>query len=86
MRGTLNKSSRTKISAITVPIVDLPTEIVAIKMKKDSDNTIEIYMNNGWQLSFRIHNADSKVEPSLKFAVKFEGMPPSVLHLECKWK
>lgn len=86
VRGTLNKSSRTKISAITVPIVDLPTEIVAIKMKKDSDNTVEIYLNNGWQLSFRIHNADSKVEPSLKFAVKFEGMPPSVLHLECKWK
>lgn len=86
VRGTLNKSSKTKISAITVPIVDLPTEIVAIKMKKGSDNTAEIYLNNGWQLSFRIHNANSKIEPSLKFAVKFEGMPPSVLHLECKWK
>lgn len=85
VHGNLNKPSATKVSAISVPIVELPTELVAIKMKKDSDNTVEMYLNNGWQLSFRIHSADSKVEPSLKFAIKFEGMPPSVLHLECKW-
>ena len=84
-RVNLNKPSKVKVSAITVPIVELPTELVALKMKKDSDNTAEMYLNNGWQLSFRIHSADSKVEPSLKFAIKFEGMPPTVLHMECKW-
>ena len=85
VRGDLGKPSKMKVSAITVPVVELPSEIVAIKMKKDSDNTVEVYLNKGWQLSFRIHNADSKVEPSLKFAIKFEGMPPTILHLECKW-
>lgn len=85
VHGNLNKPSKVKVSAITVPIVELPTELVALKMKKDSDNTAEMYLNNGWQLSFRIHSADSKVEPSLKFAIKFEGMPPTVLHMECKW-
>jgi hypothetical protein len=43
-------------------------------------------MDNGWQLSFRIHNASTKVEPSLKFDVQFIGMPTSVLNIECKWK
>lgn len=85
VHGNLNKPGTVKVSAISVPIVELPTEMVALKMKKDSDNTVEMYFNNGWQLSFRIHNADSKVEPSLKFAIRFEGMPPSVLHMECKW-
>ena len=85
VHGNLNKPSKIKVSAITVPIVELPTELVALKMKKDSYNTVEMYFNNGWQLSFRIHNADSKVEPSIKFAIKFEGMPPTVLHMECKW-
>lgn len=86
IHGTLNKPSKIKVSAITVPIVELPTELVALKFKTGSNNTIEMYLNNGWQLSFRIHNASTKVEPSLKFDVQFIGMPVSILNIECKWK
>lgn len=32
-----------------------------------STNAVEMFLDNGWQLSFRIHNASTKVEPSLKF-------------------
>lgn len=85
VHGTLNKRSRTKISAITVPVAELPTELIALKLKSGSNSTIEMYLNNGWQLNFRIHNASTKVEPSLKFDVQFAGMPPSILHIECKW-
>lgn len=86
IHDTLNKPSKVKVSAITVPVIDLPTELVAIKFKSSSNNTVEVYLNNGWQLSFRIHNASSKVEPSLKFDIQFIGMPVSILNLECKWK
>lgn len=86
VHGTLNKPSKIKISAITVPIVELPTELVALRFKTGSTNTVEMYLNNGWQLSFRIHNASTKVEPSLKFDVQFIGMPVSILNIECKWK
>lgn len=86
MHGTLNKPSKIKVSAITVPIVELPTELVALKFKTGSNNTVEMYLNNGWQLSFRIHNASTKVEPSLKFDVQFIGMPVSILNIECKWR
>lgn len=85
MHDTLNKPSKTKISAITVPVVELPTRLVALEFKPDSDNTVEMYLDNGWQLSFRIHSAKSTVEPSLKFDVQFIGMPTSVLNIECKW-
>ena len=85
MHKTLNQRSKIRMSAITVPVVELPTELVAIKFKENSKNTVEMYLNNGWQLSFRIHNASSKVEPSLKFDVQFIGMPVSVLSIECKW-
>lgn len=84
--GTLNKPSKVKVSAISVPVVELPTELVALKLKSNSTNTVEMYLNNGWQLSFRIHNASTKVEPSLKFDVQFIGMPISILNIECKWK
>lgn len=86
LHGTLNKHSKNRISIITVPIVELPTRLVALEFKPNSNNTIEMYLDNGWQLSFRIHNASTKVEPSLKFDVQFIGMPLSVLSIECKWK
>ena len=85
MHGTLNKPSKIKVSAITVLIVELPTELVALKFKTGSNNTVEMYLNNGWQLSFRIYNASTKVEPSLKFDVQCIGMPESILNIECKW-
>lgn len=86
IHDTLNKPSKIKVSAISVPIVELPTELVAIKFKTGSSNTVEMYLNNGWQLSFRIHNASTRVEPSLKFDVQFIGVPVSILKIECKWK
>lgn len=84
--GTLNKPSKVKVSAISVPLVELPTELVALKFKSNSTNTVEMYLNNGWQLSFRIHSASTIVEPSLKFDVQFIGTPISILNIECKWK
>lgn len=85
IHGTLNKPSRTKVSVITVPVVKLPTELIALRLKSGSNNTAEMYLNNGWQLNFRIHNAATKVEPSLKFDVQFMGMPVTVLHIDCQW-
>ena len=85
MHDTLNKKSKVKISAITVPVVQLPTRIVALEFKKNSTNTVEMYLDNGWELSFRIHNASTKVEPSLKFDVQFIGMPPTIVTISCTW-
>ena len=85
IHNTLNKPSRVRKSRIEVPTVVLPTELVAIKFKQNKTNTVEMYLNNGWQLSFRIHNASSRVEPSLKFDIQFIGTPTSILTIECKW-
>ena len=42
LRGTLNKPSEKVISAITVPKISLPNEIIAIKFKNKSQNTVEM--------------------------------------------
>lgn len=85
MHNTLNQPGTNGISSITVPVVELPTRMVALEFKPKSENTVEMYLDNGWQLSFRIHNASTKVEPSLKFDIQFIGMPASVLNIECRW-
>lgn len=85
LHGTLNQPSRDKVSAIYVPAAELPTEIIRIQFKPGSKTTVHMYMDNGWAFSFRIHNASTKVQPSLKFDVQFISTPVSVLHIECRW-
>ena len=56
----------------------LPTRIIEIAPKSDNLTTIEITFDHGWQLSFRIHNASTMVEPSLKFDINIIGWPQAV--------
>lgn len=57
------------------PKVPLPTEILDIDFKMNSDTTAIVTMNNEWTLSFRIHNASSRVESSLKFDINLLKSP-----------
>lgn len=85
LHGTLSQPSRLKVSAFDVSVAELPNEILAMRFKRGSKTTVEIYMDNGWAFSFRIHSASTVVQPSLKFDVQFISTPASVLHIECKW-
>lgn len=85
LHGTLNQPSTVKVSAFEVLTADIPTEIIAMRFKKNSNTTVEIYMDNGWAFSFRIHSASTVVQPSLKFDVQFISTPVSVMNIECKW-
>ena len=62
-------------------IFNFPVPVNGTEVK----TTVEIYMDNGWAFSFRIHSASTRVQPSLKFDVQFISTPASVLHIECKW-
>ena len=86
LHGTLNQSSKKEMPKIKIPIASLPSRIVSLEFKPDSTNTIELYMDGGWQFSFRIHNASTKVEPSLKFDVQILGIPTAIMTIECKWQ
>lgn len=85
LHGTLSQPSRLKVSAFDVSVAELPNEILAMRFKRGSKTTVEIYMDNGWAFSFRIHSASTVVQPSLKFDVQFISTPASVLHIECQW-
>jgi len=75
LNGTLNLPFKNIFPKYKTSKVPLPTEIVDICFKKDSQTTVIVTMNNDWILSFRIHNASSKVEPSLKFDVNLLKSP-----------
>lgn len=85
LRGELNRNGNNTRATIIIPQADLPTEIISIRFKPDSNNTVELYLNNGWSLSFRIHNASTLVEPSLKFDIQFLGVPANIITINCNW-
>lgn len=85
MYGTLNKPAKNNNPDQEVQILELPTRIVELDFKKNSSTTLELIMDNGWQISFRIHNASSKVEPSLKFDVQLIGQPTALFVIDMPW-
>ena len=86
LRGTLNKQGNKIKRSIELPISTLPTRIVSLEYKPGSKNTLELYLDGGWQFSFRIHNASTKVESSLKFDIQIIGMPATIISIDCRWK
>lgn len=86
MYGTLNLSSKTQAPTLEVPVIDLPTSLLYIGFKPKSKTTVIMSFDNGWQFSFRIHNAKDIVESSLKFDIQIAGIPADVdVKFNCKW-
>ena len=75
MNGTLNLPFKNIFPKYKTPKVPLPTKIIDISFREDSDTTAIVTMNNDWTLSFRIHNAKRTVEPSLKFDINLLKSP-----------
>ncbi len=86
LRGELNRDGKRTKATLFIPKADLPTEIISLRFKPDPKSTAELYFNNGWSLSFRIHNASTTVEPSLKFDIQFLGVPTNIITINCSWR
>lgn len=87
MYGTLNLAGEQSVPQIKIPRLSLPTKLLHIGFKPKKKTTVLMAFDNGWQFSFRIHNAETKVVPSLKFDIQIEGMPTDVnMKFNCKWR
>lgn len=86
LHGHLNKPSTNIQTDFVIPVSELPTRIIDIGFKPNSNNTVELYLDSGWQLSFRIHSASTRVETSLKFDIQIIGMPATIITINCNWQ
>ena len=75
INGSLNLPFKDIQPKYKTPKVPLPNEILDIDFKTDSDTTAVVTMDNDWALSFRIHNASSRLESSLKFDITLLKSP-----------
>lgn len=79
VNGTLSQRAGKKRALVDAPVMKLPTKFYEIGFKDGFKNTIVVVCDEGWNVSMRIHNASSRVEPSLKFDVRLLAMPSSIL-------
>lgn len=75
LHGSLNLPFANIEPKFKTPKINLPDQLVDISFKKNSKTTLIVTFNNDWRLSFRIHNASSRIEPSLKFDINLLKSP-----------
>lgn len=75
LNGTLNLPFESIKPKAKIPKLKLPSRLIEIVFQSDSSTTLLVSLNEGWQISFRIHNASSRVEPSLKFDINLVSAP-----------
>ncbi len=78
LHGTLNLPFENIKPKAKVPKLKLPNRLIEVVYQDNSDTTLLVTLNEGWQISFRIHNASSRIEPSLKFDINLVSAPHSL--------
>jgi len=78
LHGTLNLSFKNIQPKARIQRLKLPNRLIEVVYQDNSKTTILVTLNEGWQISFRIHNASSRIEPSLKFDINLVSAPHSL--------
>ena len=77
INNELNKAVNGVNTKYRTPRINLPSRIVEFDFMSGRENTtLDMILDGGWEISFRIHSADSKIVPSLKFDIQLLGNPP----------
>lgn len=78
LHGTLNLPFESIKPKFKIPRLKLPNRLIEIVFRDNSSTTLLVTLSEGWQISFRIHNASSRIEPSLKFDINLVSAPHSL--------
>lgn len=91
LHGTLNTASSQRQPAAKVGAMLMPRSIYHLDFMRKrngepSQNTVELVMDGGWAITFRLHSASTMVENSLKFDIQLAGVPPSIYINTVSWQ
>lgn len=78
LHGTLNLPFENIKPKAKIQKLKFPNRLIEVVYQDNSQTTLLVTLNEGWQISFRIHNASSRIEPSLKFDINLVSAPHSL--------
>lgn len=71
--------------SVNIPKANLPTRCVYIDFIPGDNTTIELYLDRGWELTFRINSQSITNEKNLKIDIQIIGIPTAILNMYCVW-
>lgn len=75
LHGSLNMPFKDIKPKTRIQQLKFPSRLIEVAYQENSKTTLLVTLNEGWQISFRIHNASSKIEASLKFDINLVSAP-----------
>ena len=75
LHGTLSLPFKDVKPKLKIQKLKLPNRLIEVVYNENSQTTLLVTLTEGWQISFRIHNASSRIEPSLKFDINLVSAP-----------
>ena len=81
LNGTLNKGS---VGGVKVKRLKMPARLREVVTK--GRTRVLVSLDEGWEFSFRIHSAETKLIPSLKFDIQLVGAPILLYSNDRHWK
>ncbi len=85
LQGSLNRPAGKIKPRERILRTKLPTRLVEVGIKRGTTNTVEMIFDGGWAFSLRIHNAETRIISSLKFDIRFLGLPMELSQMSCPW-
>lgn len=89
LHGTLNKASSSRQPSLKARGIRMPNRIYHFGYKDTgsgkSMTTLQLVMDEDWGITFRIHNASTMAEPSLKFDIQLTGIPSNLFTHHAQW-
>lgn len=83
LHNTLHRHDLNGISAKRTSQFPVPREFIRIRLA--SYNRVEVLLDKNWSVGMRIHSASSRVENSLKFDIRLDGIPASLHNILTPW-
>lgn len=80
---SLNKPYRGHKAPHKISKTKMPTKLIDVAI--EGNNRLQAVFDGGWSVSFRIHNAESKITPSLKLDIQLVGEPSNLYNHTTKW-
>lgn len=85
LNGTLNLATSSRNSRSRAHRTLPASDILRVDWYEGRRNTVEMICDRGWQFNMRIHNASSRIEPSLKFDIQLTSAPNTVTTRDHAW-
>lgn len=71
--------------SFNIPQANLPKRCVYINFIPGNNTTLELYLDRGWELTFKVDRETIVAGQNLEIDIQVIGMPVAIMNMNCVW-